>query len=35
MPQNLIVIKIAQSAVLAAASTVVSAVSIAIQLSHR
>ena len=33
MPQNLIAIKIAQSAVLAAASTVASAVSIAIQLS--
>ena len=33
MPQNLIAIKIAQSAVLAAASTVASGVSIAIQLS--
>ena len=33
MPQNLIAIKIAQSAVLAAASTVASAASIAIQLS--
>ena len=33
MPQNIIAIKIAQSAVLAAASTVVSGVSIAIQLS--
>ena len=33
MPQNIIAIKIAQSAVLAAASTVASAVSIAIQLS--
>lgn len=33
MPQNLIAIKIAQSAVLAAASTAASAVSIAIQLS--
>ena len=33
MPQNLIAIKIAQSAVLATASTVASAVSIAIQLS--
>ena len=35
MPQNLIAIKIAQSAVLAAASTVASGVSIAIQLSTR
>ena len=33
MPQNLVAIKIAQSAVLAAASTVASAVSMAIQLS--
>ena len=33
MPQNIIAIKIAQSAVLAAASTVASAASIAIQLS--
>ena len=33
MPQNIIAIKIAQSAVLAAASTVASGVSIAIQLS--